>query len=212
MDEDMITDNTLSKKQMAMSNGTKSIMRPSRKSAEEHSKSRAKMLAVANAASKNDDPYYCGLRARVPNFVNGKQHNPKESKVTSSGNKSNSKVKSALSPPPSRSTPNLQNLAQLPGAAPPFWWHSRLYPDSGIGASSPSTVSGQSGFPPPHMAYRVNELPNYHYPGRMGNRGYGNVKQSASMFQPQPQPQAVLATGTTTLHSHRPAIFRTGWE
>ena len=23
------------------------------------------------------------------------------------------------------------NLAQLPGAAHPFWWHSRLYPDSG---------------------------------------------------------------------------------
>jgi len=23
------------------------------------------------------------------------------------------------------------NLAQLPGAAHPFWWHSRLYPDNG---------------------------------------------------------------------------------
>ncbi len=62
MDEDMITDNTLSKKQLAMSNGTKSIMRPSRKSAEEHSKSRAKMLAVANAASKNGTSYYRNIR------------------------------------------------------------------------------------------------------------------------------------------------------
>ena len=50
MDEDLIPANTLSKKQV---NGTKSIMRPSRKTAEEHNKSRAKMLAVANAASKN---------------------------------------------------------------------------------------------------------------------------------------------------------------
>ena len=52
MDEDLLAPpaNTLSKKQV---NGTKSIMRPSRKTAEEHNKSRAKMLAVANAASKN---------------------------------------------------------------------------------------------------------------------------------------------------------------
>jgi hypothetical protein len=201
-------------------------MRPSRKTNEEHHKSRAKMLAVANSASKNDDPYYCGLRARVPNFVNGKQgqQQGQGQQMKEVGGKPNSKSsnskkgngnQSALSPPPpSRSTPNLQNLAQLPGAAPPFWWHSRLYPDSGIGASSPSTASGQSGYPPPMAFHRVNEMPSYHYPGRMGNRGYGTpVKpgQSASMFQPQ-QPQAVLASGTTTLHSHRPAIFRTGWE
>jgi len=229
MDEsDMTTANTLSKKQ-AVNGGntntaTKSIMRPSRKTNEENHRSRAKMLAVANSASKNDDPYYCGLRARVPNFVNGKQQGqhqqgpPMKEMGKPNSKSSNSKKghgnQSALSPPPpSRSTPNLQNLAQLPGAAPPFWWHSRLYPDSGIGASSPSTASGQSGYPPPMAFHRVNEMPSYHYPGRMGNRGYGTpVKpQSASMFHPQ-QPQAVLASGTTTLHSHRPAIFRNGWE
>jgi len=240
MDEsDMTMANTLSKKQ-AVNGGntntaTKSIMRPSRKTTDEHHKNRAKMLAVANSASKNDDPYYCGLRARVPNF-HGKppqqqqqqqQPPPQQVQQMKEGGKPNSKSsnskhysrgghgnQSALSPPPpSRSTPNLQNLAQLPGAAPPFWWHSRLYPDSGIGASSPSTASGQSGYPPPLAFHRVNEMPSYHYPGRMGNRGYGTpIKpQSASMFQPQ-QPQAVLASGTTTLHSHRPAIFRNGWE
>jgi len=225
MDEELA--HTLSKKHHGNPNpGTKSIMRPSRKTTEEHHKSRAKMLAVANSASKNDDPYYCGLRARVPNFVNGKQpqqQQPQNGGYQSSGKSkfSNSKYSkgssgagSALSPPPpSRSTPNLQNLAQLPGAAPPFWWHSRLYPDSGIGASSPSSASGQSGYPP-QLTFRVNEVPSYHYPGRMGNRGYGNMKQSSSaaaMYQPH-QPQAVLASGTTTLHSHRPAIFRTGWE
>ena len=92
----------------------------------------------------SDDPYYCGLRARVPNFVNGKQQQqPQQGQPMKEGGKPNSKSsnskkghgnQSTLSPPPpSRSTPNLQNLAQLPGAAPPFWWHSRLYPDSGIG-------------------------------------------------------------------------------
>ena len=52
MDEDLLAPpaNTLSKKQV---NGTKSIMRPSRKTTEEHNKSRAKMMAVANLASKN---------------------------------------------------------------------------------------------------------------------------------------------------------------
>ena len=89
----------------------------------------------------SDDPYYCGLRARVPNFVNGKQlQQPQQGQPMNEGGKPNSKSsnskkghgnQSTLSPPPpSRSTPNLQNLAQLPGAAPPFWWHSRLYPDS----------------------------------------------------------------------------------
>jgi len=106
----------------------------------------------------------------VPNFVNGQQQ-PGQGRIQGKeGGKPNSKSSnsrhskgnnpsSALSPPPSRSTPNLQNLAQLPGAAPPFWWHSRLYPDSGIGASSPSTASGQSGYPPPLAFHRVNEMP-----------------------------------------------------
>merc|ERR1712038_599070 len=103
MDEDvaMTMANTLSKK--VNGNGTKSIMRPGRKTAEEHNKSRAKMYAVANAATKNDDPYYCGLRARVPNFVNGK-HQQQQSKEAKP-NKASSNMKKAahvgvLSPPP----------------------------------------------------------------------------------------------------------------
>lgn len=196
--EEELNSRTLPKKQNG-ERATKSIMRPSRKIAEE--KTRAKML---EASQNNDDPYYCGLRARVPNFVNGSNSKPTKDPKKPINNKKGSS-NNPLSPPPSRSTPNLPSLAQLPGAAPPFWWHSRLYPDSGIGASSPSTTSGQSAYP---MAFRTNDLPSYHYPGRMGNRGYGNVKAAAY----PPHHQAVLATGTTTLHSHRPAIFRTGWE
>ncbi len=82
-----------------------------------------------------DDPYYCGLRARVPNFVNG-YNNVGTGKKDKSGN-SKSKSRGGLTPggppSPSKSTPNLQSIAQLPGAAHPFWWHSRLYPDSGMG-------------------------------------------------------------------------------
>ena len=54
-ESDMTTGNTLSKKQASgnTNTATKSIMRPSRKTNEEHHKSRAKMLAVANSASKN---------------------------------------------------------------------------------------------------------------------------------------------------------------
>ena len=33
------------------------------------------------------------------------------------------------------------NLAQLPGAAPPFWWHSRLYPEAAGPAGIPGTNS-----------------------------------------------------------------------
>jgi hypothetical protein len=61
MDESDMTINnqTLSKKQAVNGNNTntatKSIMRPSRKTTDEHHKSRAKMLAVANSASKNGE-------------------------------------------------------------------------------------------------------------------------------------------------------------
>ena len=61
MDEDMITDNTLSKKHQA-SSATKSIMRPSRKTTDEHNRNRAKMLAVANAASKNGKDLYYAMK------------------------------------------------------------------------------------------------------------------------------------------------------
>ena len=62
MDESDMTianSQTLSKKQAVNGNNTntatKSIMRPSRKTTDEHHKSRAKMLAVANSASKNGE-------------------------------------------------------------------------------------------------------------------------------------------------------------
>ena len=89
-----------------------------------------------------DDPYYCGMRARVPNFANGTSNgfnnNNKPSKKENLY-KMNGGVKGKLarnsqqngSPSSMSNSNSAPNLAQLPGAAHPFWWHSRLYPDSG---------------------------------------------------------------------------------
>ena len=99
-----------------------------------------------------DDPYYCGMRARVPNFVsngstpNGFNNNNNGNKKSAMGgatkenyHQMNGGVKGKLarnsqqngSPSSMSNSNSAPNLAQLPGAAHPFWWHSRLYPDSG---------------------------------------------------------------------------------
>lgn len=82
-----------------------------------------------------DDPYYCGLRARIPNFVKKKKKlEPKQS----------SKI---LSPPPLQSSKGPLSHSNL--AAHPFWWHSRLYSEStpqySLGTSTnPGGGSGDS--------------------------------------------------------------------
>ena len=100
------------------------------------------------------------MRARVPNFVsngasNGFNNNNNGSKKAAVGgvkenlhqmnggvkgriNHRNAAVLEAArnsqqngSPSSMSNSNSAPNLAQLPGAAHPFWWHSRLYPDSG---------------------------------------------------------------------------------
>ena len=72
----------------------------------------------------SDDPYYCGLRARIPNFVKKKKKNSTDSNA-SSGKKSSMNTSSSLI-----------NLGVGKQGAPqvaqhhPFWWHSRLYSDN----------------------------------------------------------------------------------
>merc|ERR1719188_1741016 len=145
--------------------------------------------AAMGASDPNgDDPYYCGLRARVPNFAKNKDLG-----------KSNGKSpvqKGMKSPAPSRSVPNLQVLGQpspvqLPGGPPnPFWWHSRLYPDA--------TTSS------------VADVSSYHYAGRMGNRGYrpspAASLQAASAFPAAPMMASngrLLPITPTSTPSHR---------
>ena len=96
-----------------------------------------------------DDPYYCGMTARVPNFTpninnnySGAGHGGYMASDTSSRLGG---ARNRVPPPggpmgmaalrtypiPSISAPNLQNMAQLPISpvgVHPFWWHSRLYP------------------------------------------------------------------------------------
>eukprot|EP00096_Caligus_rogercresseyi_P011849 TRINITY_DN4804_c0_g1_i1.p1 TRINITY_DN4804_c0_g1~~TRINITY_DN4804_c0_g1_i1.p1 ORF type:complete len:481 (-),score=139.90 TRINITY_DN4804_c0_g1_i1:1025-2467(-) len=133
--DDMGDENTLSKKRNTR-------LKNARHKSTDSERTGRKPMEQSNL----DDPYYCGLRARVPAYV---QQGNKKDKNTKSGsnNNSNNNHLGVRSPVPSRSAPNLQNLAQLPGPHP-FWWHSRLYPE--------------------------NELSSYHYPGRMRNQGYRN--------------------------------------
>ena len=91
------------------------------------------------------------MRARVPNFgVNGGSSNgfnnnnnggkksampiSKENNYQMNGGVKGKLARNAQqngSPSSMSNSNSAPNLAQLPGAAHPFWWHSRLYPDSG---------------------------------------------------------------------------------
>lgn len=85
--------------------------------------------------STGDDPYYCGLRARIPNFV--------KKKKKSDG----SKTSKAGPMPPTTAMMNVglgKAQPPMPAAPPhhPFWWHSRLYTDNS-GQYSLGTPAGQ---------------------------------------------------------------------
>lgn len=196
-----------------------------------NARSRPRLSRKQENKEKQDDPYYCGMRARVPNFVsaaaNGKagksgpsagggaatgwpgyggggaakenQHQMAagvKARINSKHNAQQQQMHNSSSAP---------NLAQLPGAAPPFWWHSRLYPEAG-----PAGIPGQAGGPQPTvsqfsvnspLAFRTSaaDLSNYHY----GRRGGAN---GPSGYQ-----AALLNPGLGAM-PHRPAVFRTGWE
>jgi hypothetical protein len=177
---------------------------------------------IDHGKHKQDDPYYCGMRARVPNFVsngstpNGFNNNNNGNKKSAMGgatkenyHQMNGGVKGKLarnsqqngSPSSMSNSNSAPNLAQLPGAAHPFWWHSRLYPDSG--ASTSPMSNGHNGFPmATPIAFRTSaaDLSNYHYQGR--TRGY--LGGGGPVSSP--------VTGGVTTGPHRPTVFRTGWE
>jgi hypothetical protein len=84
----------------------------------------------ANSTFPADDPYYCGLRARIPNFVKSKSKKkagaPQQTMPTGAG------AKEAMG----KAKPGdvmLTGPVSLPPQIPshPFWWHSRLYNDPG---------------------------------------------------------------------------------
>merc|ERR1711881_423968 len=79
--------------------------------------------------STGDDPYYCGLRARIPNFVKRKKN--KADNSSSSNNQSSSKL-STKAASSSNSASSMMNLGKPTPqmTSHPFWWHSRLYSDN----------------------------------------------------------------------------------
>jgi len=203
--------------------------------------SRPRLSREQKNKEKQDDPYYCGMRARVPNFVSaggGKAQGPagaksqggqwgpgapgapggsKENQHQMSGGvkaRINSKHNAAAQQQQMHNSSSAPNLAQLPGAAPPFWWHSRLYPEAagpaGIPGQAPQPAVSQFSVNSP-LAFRTSaaDLSNYHY-GRTGRGGGGGGYQAALLnpgLSAMPAQHPVPGGG-----GHRPAVFRTGWE
>jgi len=87
--------------------------------------------------STGDDPYYCGLRARIPNFVKNRKKKSSDSSMSSS--KLSSKLTSSTT---AGSTSMLNVGVGKPSGQPqqvqshPFWWHSRLYTENNQGQFS----------------------------------------------------------------------------
>ena len=82
-----------------------------------------------------DDPYYCGLRARIPNFVKSRKKKLEEKAKKDSQSSSN--------PAQPQAQPGQQRILPAPTlnsmggvnsgitSSNPLWWHSRLYSDLG---------------------------------------------------------------------------------
>jgi hypothetical protein len=67
-----------------------------------------------------DDPYYCGLRAHIPNFVKKKKEKPEATSSTQQKPPVPHPNQQAI-----RGHPQGKNHPQM--TSHPFWWHSRLY-------------------------------------------------------------------------------------
>ena len=79
----------------------------------------------------SDDPYYCGLRARIPNFVKTRTSKKKGSKDPSMATSGAVPAlgKGGVSRVPFPDGAPISLPPQIPSH--PFWWHSRLYNDAG---------------------------------------------------------------------------------
>merc|ERR550519_3109183 len=152
-------------------------------------RNRARLLKKAEEKRRNDDPYYCGFSARVPTFNYKKVPRERAASRDVVGRQR------MLSP-----ARGAGNVSQLPGpSVNPFWWQSRLYPDSGIGELSSGASAGSpamsnfrgnigSQLRNGGMAFRTQELSSFHE-GKKG-RDYRNYFTSTA----------------------RPSLFRQGWE
>merc|ERR1711997_1120855 len=96
--------------------------------------------------SSGDDPYYCGLRARIPNFVKSRKKKMEE-KLKKDSQSSSPQAQLQAQPGQNRilPAPTLNSMSGVQGGVTstnPLWWHSRLYSDLGpLGSLAPD---GQS--------------------------------------------------------------------
>lgn len=106
--------------------------------------------------SSGDDPYYCGLRARIPNFVKSrkKKLEEKAKKETQSKESQILPGKELHPPQPGQQrilpAPTLNSMGGVHGGVTstnPLWWHSRLYSDLGhLGSLGTDPSSSSSNY------------------------------------------------------------------
>ena len=82
----------------------------------------------------SDDPYYCGLRARIPNFVKSRKKKMEE-KLKKDSQSSSPQAQPQAQPGQNRILPApTLNMGGVNGGVTstnPLWWHSRLYNELG---------------------------------------------------------------------------------
>merc|ERR1712106_1239873 len=139
----------------------------------------------------NDDPYYCGYSARVPAYTNKKPIRKRAASREVVGSRQR-----MLSP--QRGVVN-----QLPGPHP-YWWQSRLYPDSGIGEIS----SGASASSPALSNLR----PSTGASGQLRNGGMVLRTQELSSFHEGQRGKKGRDYRSHFATTERPSLFRQGWE
>jgi len=158
-------------------------------------RNRARLLKKAEEKRRNDDPYYCGFSARVPAF----NHNHKKVPRERAASRDVVNRQRMLSPgrPGGAVT---QAVTQLPGPSlNPFWWQTRLYPDSGIGELS----SGASAGSPAMSNYRGN------IGSHLRNGGMAFRTQELSSFHDGKKGRDYRSYFAT---NPRPTLFSQGWE
>jgi len=175
---------------------------------------RRRILKKTDEKKKSaDDPYYCGFSARVPKFVqqsqqkqtstaekqnNSKQRETRESREARESRGPKYREPGVLGAPPAQNFPSSQsapNLAQIPQVQP-FWWHSRLYPDT-----ANTGVKGHSGFQPAYydrhlpFTYTPNEFSSFQFSTQTGlgnhtpvatrhNKKKGQSSRQSNMYMP----------------------------
>ena len=89
-----------------------------------------------------DDPYYCGLRARIPNFVKSRKKKLEEKAKKEAQSKASQQLhlqnqtqhQSQSAPHQILPAPTLNSMGGIHSGVTstnPLWWHSRLYSDPG---------------------------------------------------------------------------------